>query len=107
LVISGFKGDIKLSTYFLLEALTRELNADFFITRLWRQSQGERTLVVFLQNLTWDQIDGETAAAALNQVDSLLPQPVRIAHRGGELVVIEYRLWKNKMAQFQRRQEAK
>lgn len=106
LMVSGFKGDIKLSTYFLLDAMTRGTLADFYITRLAR-TRGERTLVVFLQNLAWDQIDGETLAAALNQVDTLLPTPVRIAHRGGELVVVEYGLWKEKMARYQSEQEKK
>ncbi len=106
-LIAGFKGDIKLSTYFLLETMIRAPNADFYITRLWRPRQRERTLVVFLRNLTWQQIDGETLFAALAQLDALLPQPVRIAHRGGELVVVEYALWKDKMVLYQRKQEAK
>ncbi len=107
LQISQFKGDVKLSTYFLLDAATREPNADFYITRLWRSAPRQRTLVVFLQDLTWEEIDGETLAAALDQVDTILPLPVRIPYRKGALIVVEYELWREKMGLYQQRRETR
>jgi len=100
LIASGFRGDVKTSTYFL--SLTGGLlRNDFYITRLWLSKAHSRTLVVFLKTLMWDEIDGETLLVALCELESSLPQPARIAHRGGELVVSDYEVWKEKMRAYQ------
>lgn len=106
LIVSGFRGDVKTSTYFL--SLTGGvLGNDFYITRLWLSETRSRTLVVFLKLLMWDDIDGETLLVAWRGLESCLPQPVRIAHRGGELVVSDYGAWKEKMRAYQAREEVR
>jgi hypothetical protein len=104
LVVSEFRGDVKTSTYFL-SLTSGELGNDFYITRLWLSEARSRTLVVFLKPLMWDEIDGETLLVAWRELESCLPQPVRIAHRGGELVVSDYGVWKEKMRAYQARKE--
>lgn len=106
LIVSEFRGDVKTSTYFL--TLTgRALRNDFYITRLWLSKARSRTLVVFLKTLMWDEIDGKTLLVAWRELESCLPQPVRIPHRGGELVVSDYGAWKEKMRAYQARQEVR
>jgi len=104
LIVLGFRGDVKTSTYFLSLA-GRVLRSDFYITRLWLSEVRSRTLVVFLKTPMWDEIDGETLLIAWRELESCLPQPVRIAHRGGELVVSDYGVWKEKIRAYQSRQE--
>jgi len=105
LIMSGFYGDVKTSAYFLTLS-GGVLGSDFYITRLWLSDVRSRTMVVFLKRLMWDEIDGKTLLVALHELESHLPQPVRIAHRGGEFVVSDYEAWKEKMRTYQARQEA-
>jgi len=104
LQVSGFLGDIKTSTYFLT-FVSKMLVSDFYITRLWLSETRSRTLVVFLKSLMWDEIDGDTLLVAWRELESNPSQPVRVAHRDGELVVANYELWKEKMRAYQARQE--
>jgi hypothetical protein len=96
LIVLGFKGDIKTSIYFLQAARTRSLPHDFYITRV-RGRQHVRTLVVFMQAEMWRTIDGDTLLVLLEQVTDMLPQAMRIVHRGNELTVIDYETWKAKV----------
>lgn len=79
----------------------QQVSNDFFITRAWLPNQRSRILVVFLQELTWDEIDGETLFTQLSMLETVLPKPARIAYHSGELVVSEYEFWKEKMRQYQ------
>ena len=96
LVVLGYKGDIKTSTYFLQAARTRMLPHDFYITRI-RGQQRTRTLVVFMQAEMWRTIDGETVLVLLEQVADMLSQATRIIHEGVELIVVDYETWKAKV----------
>jgi len=100
LVVLGFKGDIKTSTYFLQAARTRTLPHDFYITRI-RGRQRTRTLVVFMQAEMWQAIDGETLLVLLEQVADTLPRAVRIVHEGIELTVVDYEAWKARVLRRQ------
>jgi hypothetical protein len=104
LIVSGFLGDIKTSTYFL-SLVGKVLRSDFYITRLWLSQTRSRTLVVFLKIPIWDEIDGETLLVAWRELEACLPQPARITHRDGELVVSDYDVWKEKVRAYQARQE--
>jgi hypothetical protein len=101
LLMSNFRGDVKTSTYFLQKASRQTVSSDFLITRLWLPGQRARILVVFLKDLMWDAIDGETLLARLAELETVLAHPARIAYHGGELVVTEYAHWKDKMRQYQ------
>jgi hypothetical protein len=100
LVILGFKGDIKTSTYFLQASRTRMLSHDFYVTRI-RGKRRARTLVVFAKAEMWQTIDGETLLVLLEQVADTLPNAARIVHAGIELTVIDYETWKDKVKRRQ------
>lgn len=100
LEISNFKGDIKTSTYFLQALRSRRLAHDFYITKLAGR-KGVRTLVVFIQNRMWQQIDGDTLLVLLEKVADTLPEAAEIVHRGIRITVIDYDLWKDKMKRYQ------
>jgi hypothetical protein len=91
------------SVYFLLKASGEAVTNDFFITRVWLPGQRTRTLVVFLQNVTWEEIDGETLQALLSDLETVLPHPARVSYHSGELVVADYDDWKWKMQNYQKR----
>ena len=67
LIIMGYEGDIKTSTYFLHTTRTRLLLNDFYITRLYDASQRERILVVMLKEEFWNLLDGETIPSNIRQ----------------------------------------
>ncbi len=98
LTVSGMAGDIKTSVYFVQAAAG--LVHDFYIVRLFTRER-ERTLVVLLQLQAWNTIDGDTVLGHLDAVMEQLPAPVRIQHRGRELVVIGYEEWKRRILRLQ------
>ena len=103
LLISNFRGDVKTSVYFLLKVSGERVSSDFFITRVWLPGRRARTLAVFLRDVTWEAIDGETLLTLLSDLGEVLPRPARIPYHGGELVVADYADWKEKMRDYQRK----
>lgn len=106
LMVSGFKGDIKTSTYFL-RLSTQRLKSQFYITRLWLSKTHSRTLVVFQKTLMWDKINGNTLLVDWHQLQFNLPQPMRIILQSGEFVVTDYEIWKEKIRVYQTEEEVK
>lgn len=100
LVVSGFKGDIKTSLYFLQAARSQLLAHDFYITKVQGQKRS-RTLVVFMQTAMWETIDGETLLVLLSEIADTLPQAMRLVHQGVELTIIDYDVWKEKVQFYQ------
>jgi len=100
LLVSGFKGDIKTSTYFLQAVRSRALGHDFYITRI-RGRTRNHTLVVFIQAEMWQVIDGDTLLVLLEEIADTLPDAVHFVHAGVDVTVIEYGLWKEKMLRYQ------
>jgi hypothetical protein len=103
LIVSGMRGDIKSSTYFLHTARHFPLKHDFYIATLYDPQARQRRRVVVMQPDAWDKIDGDTQAAELEQAVTLLPQPVAIAVKGQGLIVVDYDLWKDKIRALQKR----
>jgi hypothetical protein len=103
LLISNFRGDVKTGVYFLLKASGERVSSDFFITRVWLPTRRARTLAVFLQDVTWEAIDGETLLTLLSDLGEVLPRPARIPYHGGHLVVADYADWKERMREYQRK----
>jgi len=99
LVVLDLLGDLKTSVYFL-HTETGELPNDFYITRL-RETGHERTLVVFQKTHAWEKINGETVNSTLDDVLTLLPRPVRLQQGEYELIVVEYKVWKQKVLRVQ------
>ncbi|MBC8264354.1 MAG: hypothetical protein H8E47_09555 [Anaerolineales bacterium] len=97
LEVLGFQGDVKTSTYFLWATRTRGLEQDFYISRLYIPRQRAGTLVTFLKSGMWEEIDGQTLVVALEQAVEVFPAVARVTHRGVELVVVDYEVWKGKV----------
>ncbi len=91
LMISGWKGDIKTSVYFLQIAVP--LKHEFYIVRLSIKVR-VYTLVVFLWSSIWEIINGDTIDCTLETISQHLPHPVRIRHKRHEVVVLDYEEWK-------------
>lgn len=106
LVVLGFTGDIKTSTYFLHVARSQTLANDFYITRLTDEHGRYRTLVVFLKPPAWEAIDGETIPATLRTLSTVLPAVAEIEHHDQALVVLEYEEWKTRVSKVQSKEQS-
>jgi hypothetical protein len=104
LKILGLRGDIKTSLYFLYVRRSRGLPHDFYVTRFYRGSH-RRTLVVMLKPKAWDQIDGETVTALLEEAARAFPTPVMIELEAGTVVIAAYEVWKAKVLRRQQERE--
>lgn len=102
LIVSGTAGDIKTSIYFVQAAVP--LVHDFYIVRLFAKGYTHK-LVVLLKPVTWGIIDGDTVSGYLDTALEQLPAPVRIRHRGHELVVVNYDEWKRRILHLQGRED--
>ncbi len=98
LTINDMSGDVKTSVYFV--QVGAPLRHDFYIVRLFSRGQ-VYTLVVLLQPPMWGKINGNTIEGHLDAVVEQLPKPVRIRHRGHELVVVDYNEWKKRILRLQ------
>jgi hypothetical protein len=105
LVVLGFAGDVKTSTYFLHAVRSRGLSADFYITRLYDRSNRARLFAVFLKRPAWNAIDGETLPTTLTALPNILPTVAEIEHSGQTLIVVEYEEWKVRVLKRQRGEE--
>lgn len=101
LVVLGFRGDVKTSTYFLHAVRTRGLPHDFYITRIYDPESRERIRVVFLKEPAWNAIDGETTPIDLQALAEALPGPLRLEWESKRLIVLEYAVWKDRVMQVQ------
>ena len=91
----------KASTYFLKFQPASDLRNDFYITRLYEKKR-QRTLVVFQKPVAWQRINGEILyEGKLEEIQHILPQPVRLQHNNVTLIVVDYPLWKRKVLQKQ------
>lgn len=102
LLVSGWRGDIKTSPYFLATARTQVLRHDFYITRLYDRARQHRVWAVIMQPEVWAAINGETEAADLSQAHQLFPAASYFYHRNRRLVVAAYEVWKTKILVYQR-----
>ena len=103
LVIQGWEGDIKLSTYFLYAARTQRLDLSFYITRLYDRRQHQRVLAVFVQEEMWQEINGETELCPLEEVVTVFPEAASMRWAGKLLIVIPYEDWKDRVRRTMKR----
>ncbi len=103
LQLLNLKGDIKTSLYFLYAARSRGLAHDFYITRFYEGKQ-QRTLVVLMQPYAWDQINGDTIKALLEEATKQFPSPVMVQIEDRPIVIMEYNVWKERVLQKQHRE---
>ena len=97
LIVMGFRGDIKTSTYFFAVERGKGLPHDFYITRLWNRRTHSWQRVVILKPAFWATLDGETRPSQLEEVLDILPNIAEIRAGTHELVVVEYQEWKERV----------
>lgn len=102
LVVLGFRGDIKTSTYFLQATRTQGLLHDFYVTRVYEPRERECIVVVFLKEPAWEAIDGETTPATLEELSGVLPGVFRLQQNDTILIVIDYEEWKTRLLRAQK-----
>ena len=105
LVVMGFRGDIRTSTYFFAVERGRGLPHDFYITRLWNRRTHCWQKVVILKPAFWTALDGETRPSRLGEVLDILPDVAEIRVDTQKLVVVEYQEWKERAKTRQERGE--
>jgi len=106
LIIQGYQGDIKSSTYFMIAARTAALSTDFYITLLFDRRTRRRMRVVMLQEAVWAAINGETRPAKLEAVTAVFPAAAEIlVGEHQRLIVVEYERWKQRLLQRQKTSE--
>ena len=103
LVVMGFRGDIRTSTYFFAVERGRGLPHDFYITRLWHSRTHRGPGVVMLKPDFWAALDGETRPSRLEEVLDVLPGVAEIRVDTQELMVVEYQGWKERVKMRQER----
>jgi hypothetical protein len=104
LVVLGFRGDIKTTTYFLQVTRTQRLPHDFYITRVYKARKRERMWVAFLKKHVWEAIDGETIRVMLSALATALPGTFRIQQDDTTLIVLDYEEWKARVLHIQKRE---
>ena len=93
-------GDIKTSLYFIYARRSRAMRHDFYITRFYEGNR-QRTLVVMLKPQAWEEINGDTAEARLEEATQQFPAPVTVQIADRPIVVIDYNIWKDKVLRRQ------
>jgi len=101
LTVLGMTGDIKNTTYFLQVARSFPLTCDFYITRLYDPSAQRYVRVVVLTRQAWHRINGDPVSGQIANAAQWLPQTVAVTFLGYDLVVADYRVWKDKILQRQ------
>jgi len=102
LIVLGREGDIKTSTYFLIAGRTQVLHHDFYITRLYDEHHRRYWIAVLMSEAAWQDIDGGTVSATLEEAAGLFPQVVQVEFAGDVLVVVDYHVWKQRVKARQR-----
>ena len=97
LIVIGFRGDIRTSTYFFTVERGRGLPHDFYLTRLWNRRTHRWQEVAMLKPAFWAALDGETRPSRLEEVLDILPDVAEIQVDTQKLVVVEYQQWKERV----------
>lgn len=97
LTVLGLRGDIKYSTYFLTSEGTQTTEIDFFITRLFDETNARWEKVVFLTPTAWAVINGRTILVALQKAVSVFPKVMSVEIGLETFVIILYNEWKERI----------
>ena len=101
LLVEGFRGDIKYTTYFLTTARLTQLNSDFFITRWYHAHRREWLRVVVLREGMWESLFADVAVAQVTLEEMRLNLPIAFTIDNITLAVLEYEQWKQHILQIQ------
>jgi len=103
LILSGFRGDIKTSSYFLHSPRTNILTNDFYITRLFALDRHQWIEVVLMKEKLFQSINGNTIECELKRCYQILPSPARVKLFQCDLIAIPYQEWKQRVKTQQKR----
>ena len=103
LILSGFRGDIKTSSYFLHSPRTNILTNDFYITRLFAPDKRQWIEVVLMQEKLFVVINGNTIECELKKCYQVLPSPARVKLFQCDLIALPYQEWKQRIKMQQER----
>jgi len=87
LIVSGWRGDIKASTYFIHTARGAGLPHDFYIARFFDAANRTYRWAVLLKESVWRTLNGEPTPCDWNEVPRQWPQPARVMVHHQVLVI--------------------
>lgn len=102
LTISGWRGDIKSSTYFFFTARTSVLSHDFYVTRYYATINSQYHWFVILRSDIWNEIDGDTQQMTFPNWPVNFFTPVVFEFHGTIWVAVSYQIWKTKVLAHQK-----
>jgi hypothetical protein len=102
LIVSGWRGDIKASTYFIHTARGAGLSHDFYIARFFDSVRHAYRWAVLLKEAVWQTLNGEPTPCDWNNVPRQWPQPAKVMVHHQVLVIVPYELWKEKILAYQK-----
>lgn len=103
LVLQGFKGDMKLSLYFLDALPLRSLSVDFYLTQMYERRQARQRWVALLNTRMWKAINGHTIPGQLLDAMQWFPTPVAITLQQEPWIIMAYTEWKAHILSVQSR----
>ena len=102
LMVSGWRGDIKASTYFVHTARGAGFTHDFYIARFFDLARRTYRWAVLLKESVWNTLNGDPMSCDWNEVPRLWPQPARGMVHHQALVIVPYDVWKGKILAYQK-----
>ena len=97
LILLGLKGDIKRSLYFLDDLASTPLAHDFYLTRLFHPKTRRPLLVAVMTQHAWDEINGDTVIAPMEEAARYLPRVVQANVQEITLFIADYGFFKEKV----------
>jgi hypothetical protein len=101
LFVNGRTGDVKTPLYFLQTARGFPPRHEFYIAQVYDPWQRVMVRVVLLTMEAWKEINGEPQPATLEEAASRLPGPLAMVVRSETFIVVDYKLWKERVRDFQ------
>lgn len=101
LLVEGFRGDIKYTTYFLTTARLTQLNSYFFITRWYHTRRREWLRVVIFRERMRERLFADVAATQKTLEELSLNSPAAFTIDNITLTALECEQWKQHILQIQ------
>ncbi len=101
LLVSGWRGDIKTSTYFLHTRRGFPLVNDFYLVGLFDETTRRKLDIVMMKPAVWEKLNGAPLRCELREVARHFPQPTQVTVRDETLIVVEFEVWKRCVLQYQ------
>jgi len=97
LIVMGFRGDIRTSTYFLHMRRAAALPHDFYVTRLYNSDDRRWEKIVLLREACWRALNGDLVLASWETVWRIFPRAALVEFNVRKMVVVQYETWKQRV----------